>query len=118
MSTTVAVPEPRTASTAPDAPDAPGASGVPGASGGASRNRAADRLVETLSAFGVRWVFGIPGAKVDPVYDALVDAGPELVLTRHEQNGRTQFSTSRDPATAKTDLVFHESYWCSPIRFS
>lgn len=50
------------------------------------RDRAADRIVETLSAFGVRWVFGIPGAKIDPVYDALVDSGLELILTRHEQN--------------------------------
>ena len=27
-----------------------------------------------------------PGAKIDGVFDALVDKGPELILARHEQN--------------------------------
>lgn len=35
---------------------------------------------------GVTHVFGIPGAKIDAVFDALKDKGPELVLCRHEQN--------------------------------
>ena len=48
--------------------------------------RSAQRVVETLSAYGVRYVFGVPGAKIDPVFDALVDGGPELVVCRHEQN--------------------------------
>ncbi|HEY0258941.1 MAG TPA: acetolactate synthase AlsS [Lacisediminihabitans sp.] len=48
--------------------------------------RAADRVVETLEACGVKWIFGIPGAKIDPVYDALADGGPQLIITRHEQN--------------------------------
>ena len=48
--------------------------------------RSAQRVVETLSAYGVRYVFGVPGAKIDAVYDALVDGGPELVVCRHEQN--------------------------------
>jgi acetolactate synthase-1/2/3 large subunit len=48
--------------------------------------RSATRLVETLSAYGVQYIFGIPGAKVDAVFDALVDSGPELVVCRHEQN--------------------------------
>ena len=48
--------------------------------------RSADRVVETLKAYGVKWVFGVPGAKIDPVYDALVDDGPELIVCRHEQN--------------------------------
>jgi thiamine pyrophosphate-dependent acetolactate synthase large subunit-like protein len=35
---------------------------------------------------GVPYIFGVPGAKIDQVYDALVDGGPELVGCRHEQN--------------------------------
>ncbi|AEY87014.1 acetolactate synthase [Streptomyces hygroscopicus subsp. jinggangensis 5008] len=31
-------------------------------------------------------MFGVPGAKIDAVYDALVDGGPELIVCRHEQN--------------------------------
>ncbi|HHW51314.1 MAG TPA: acetolactate synthase AlsS [Pseudoclavibacter sp.] len=50
------------------------------------RHRAADRIVDILTAYDVQWVFGVPGAKIDPVYDALVDAGPELIVCRHEQN--------------------------------
>jgi acetolactate synthase-1/2/3 large subunit len=43
-------------------------------------------VVETLAAYGIRFIFGVPGAKIDPVYDALADGGPQLVVCRHEQN--------------------------------
>lgn len=48
--------------------------------------RSAQRVVEALDALGVRWVFGVPGAKIDQVYDALLDGGPQIVVCRHEQN--------------------------------
>lgn len=48
--------------------------------------RAAQRIVEVLLAHDVRYVFGVPGAKIDAVYDALLDGGPEIVVCRHEQN--------------------------------
>jgi acetolactate synthase I/II/III large subunit len=48
--------------------------------------RSAQRVLETLSAYGVQYIFGVPGAKIDPVYDALADVGPRLVVCRHEQN--------------------------------
>jgi acetolactate synthase-1/2/3 large subunit len=48
--------------------------------------RAAQRVVETLTAYGIRFIFGVPGAKIDAVYDALADGGPELIVCRHEQN--------------------------------
>lgn len=48
--------------------------------------RSAQRVVDTLDAFGVRYIFGVPGAKIDAVYDCLLDGGPELVICRHEQN--------------------------------
>jgi acetolactate synthase-1/2/3 large subunit len=48
--------------------------------------RSAQRVIDTLSAYGVRFIFGVPGAKIDSVYDALADGGPQLVVCRHEQN--------------------------------
>jgi acetolactate synthase I/II/III large subunit len=48
--------------------------------------RSAQRVVDTLSAYGVRFIFGVPGAKIDAVFDALSDGGPQLVVCRHEQN--------------------------------
>ncbi|MFZ0717145.1 acetolactate synthase AlsS [Mycobacterium sp.] len=48
--------------------------------------RSAQRVIETLAAYGVRFIFGVPGAKIDAVYDALADGGPQLVVCRHEQN--------------------------------
>jgi acetolactate synthase-1/2/3 large subunit len=48
--------------------------------------RSAQRVVDTLSAFGIQYIFGIPGAKIDAVFDALEDGGPQLVVCRHEQN--------------------------------
>lgn len=49
-------------------------------------NRAAQRVVEVLQAYGVQYVFGVPGAKIDAMYDALADGGPQLIVCRHEQN--------------------------------
>src|SRR5271166_1843283 len=48
--------------------------------------RSAQKIVDVLSAQGVEYIFGVPGAKIDAVYDALVDGGPKLVVCRHEQN--------------------------------
>jgi acetolactate synthase I/II/III large subunit len=48
--------------------------------------RSAQKVVDVLSAQGVDYIFGVPGAKIDAVYDALVDGGPQLVVCRHEQN--------------------------------
>lgn len=43
-------------------------------------------LVESLEAQGVRYVFGIPGAKIDKVFDRLLDSKIKTVVCRHEQN--------------------------------
>jgi acetolactate synthase I/II/III large subunit len=48
--------------------------------------RSAQRVVETLTAYGIQYIFGVPGAKIDAVYDALADGGPKLIVCRHEQN--------------------------------
>src|SRR6201995_4488721 len=46
----------------------------------------AQLVVRALEAKGVTHVFGIPGAKIDTVFDALVDSKIETVVCRHEQN--------------------------------
>jgi acetolactate synthase-1/2/3 large subunit len=52
---------------------------------GGGRN-GARLLVQNLEAQGVEYVFGIPGAKIDPVFDALLDSRIKTVVCRHEQN--------------------------------
>lgn len=46
----------------------------------------AQQLVRMLEARGVTHAFGVPGAKIDSVFEALLDSKIELVLCRHEQN--------------------------------
>ncbi|MGV2290737.1 acetolactate synthase AlsS [Trinickia sp. YCB016] len=46
----------------------------------------AELVVRTLEAHGVTHVFGVPGAKIDTVFNALVDSRIETVVCRHEQN--------------------------------
>jgi acetolactate synthase-1/2/3 large subunit len=46
----------------------------------------AQLVVRNLEAQGVRYVFGIPGAKVDRVFDALLDSKIKTIVCRHEQN--------------------------------
>ena len=51
-----------------------------------SQQIGAELVVRTLELHGVTHVFGIPGAKIDTVFNALVDTKIEIVTTRHEQN--------------------------------
>ncbi|WP_192988268.1 acetolactate synthase AlsS [Carnobacterium mobile] len=46
----------------------------------------ADSIVDSLTNLGVDYIFGIPGAKIDRVFDVLTEKGPELIVARHEQN--------------------------------
>ena len=46
----------------------------------------AELLVKSLEAQGVKYVFGIPGAKIDKVFDTLLDSNIKTVVCRHEQN--------------------------------
>jgi acetolactate synthase-1/2/3 large subunit len=46
----------------------------------------ADVIVETLEARGVTHVFGVPGAKIDKVFDRLLNSSIQTVVCRHEQN--------------------------------
>src|SRR3989338_5679569 len=51
-----------------------------------SKQLAAQLVVKCLEAHDVKFVFGIPGAKIDAVFDALQDSSIQLILCRHEQN--------------------------------
>ncbi|MFH2393964.1 acetolactate synthase AlsS [Raoultella ornithinolytica] len=46
----------------------------------------ADMIVSQLEAQGVRQVFGIPGAKIDKVFDSLLDSTIRIIPVRHEAN--------------------------------
>ena len=46
----------------------------------------AQLLVKCLETHGVEYIFGIPGAKIDRVFDALLDSSIKLIVCRHEQN--------------------------------
>lgn len=46
----------------------------------------ADLVVDSLINHDVKYIFGIPGAKIDRVFDTLEDKGPQLIVSRHEQN--------------------------------
>ncbi|GMG84011.1 thiamine pyrophosphate-binding protein [Paralimibaculum aggregatum] len=46
--------------------------------------RGADLLIKTLAEAGVTRIFSLSGNQIMPVYDACIDAGIEIVHTRHE----------------------------------
>src|ERR1700742_2149667 len=52
----------------------------------ATTQSGAELLVKNLEAQGVEYVFGIPGAKIDKLFDTLVDSKIKTVVCRHEQN--------------------------------
>ncbi len=60
----------------------------------------AQLVVRHLEAQGVRHIFGVPGAKIDRVYDALVDSPIQTVVCRHEQNAAfiAQGSKTTEPS--------------------
>ncbi|WP_035339848.1 MULTISPECIES: acetolactate synthase AlsS [unclassified Dickeya] len=47
----------------------------------------AELIVKHLEQQGVNYVFGIPGAKIDRVFDALEDSPIQTIAVRHEANG-------------------------------
>lgn len=46
----------------------------------------ADVVVQALEARGTTHIFGVPGAKIDAVFNSLVDSKIKTVVCRHEQN--------------------------------
>ena len=51
-----------------------------------SSKSGAQVIVESLELHGIRYVFGIPGAKIDRVFEALALSQIQTVVCRHEQN--------------------------------
>ena len=50
----------------------------------------ADVVIDSLKKHGINLVFGIPGAKIDRLFEGLdgqdSEDAPKLIVTRHEQN--------------------------------
>ena len=50
----------------------------------------ADAIVDSLANHDVKYVFGVPGAKIDRLFERLDhpvnSKAPKLIVTRHEQN--------------------------------
>jgi acetolactate synthase-1/2/3 large subunit len=70
--------------------------------------RAADTLMESLKAEGVKHVFGIPGGANLPIYDAVVDADFRHVQARHEQ-GAGHAAEGYAKASGKVGVAFATS---------
>lgn len=57
----------------------------------AKKKFGADIIVDSLNNHGVNYVFGVPGAKIDRLFERLElpaadQKSPKLIVTRHEQN--------------------------------
>src|SRR4030095_16530294 len=52
----------------------------------ASNGTGAEVLVKSLEAHEIKYVFGIPGARIDKVFDTLLDSTIKTIVCRHEQN--------------------------------
>lgn len=69
-----------------------------------AKKTGAQLLVQCLEAQGVEYIFGIPGAKIDRVFDALVDSKIKLIVCRHEQNA-TFIAAAYGRLTGKPGVV-------------
>lgn len=52
-------------------------------------DRVVDHLVRAVSALGARHVFGVDGANIEDLYDALFDSGLTGVVAKHEYSAAT-----------------------------
>lgn len=70
----------------------------------------ADVVVDSLKKHGVEKVFGIPGAKIDRLFEKLEHdpEAPELIITRHEQNA-VFMAQAYSRLTGKTGVVIATS---------
>ncbi|MFP3908276.1 MAG: thiamine pyrophosphate-dependent enzyme [Archaeoglobaceae archaeon] len=65
---------------------APKSAFVPlGLSTGEAETSVADKMVEQLEAFGVKYIYGIPGDSNLPLIEAIRKSNIKFVLTRHEE---------------------------------
>ena len=77
------------------------------------QQQVAEIIVESLVNAGVKVVFGIPGAKIDALFNTLVDH-PEikLIVCRHEQNAAV-CPPSRASTVSEADQL--PSSWQRPL---
>jgi acetolactate synthase I/II/III large subunit len=64
----------------------------------------AEKLIESLEAEGVEYIFGLSGGAAIPIFDALVDSPIQLILTRHEQ-GAAHMADGYARATGRPGVV-------------
>ena len=72
----------------------------------------ADVVIDSLKKHGVNLVFGIPGAKIDRLFEGLdgqdSEDAPKLIVTRHEQNA-TFMAQAYGRLTGKTGVAIATS---------
>ena len=72
----------------------------------------ADVVIDSLKKHGIKLVFGIPGAKIDRLFEGLdgqdSEDAPKLIVTRHEQNA-TFMAQAYGRLTGKTGVAIATS---------
>lgn len=66
--------------------------------------KGAEILVDILYKEGVEYIFGYPGGKAIPIFDALIDSPIKFILSRHEQ-GATHMADGYARSTGKPGVV-------------
>ncbi|MFC3022650.1 acetolactate synthase AlsS [Vibrio zhugei] len=51
-----------------------------------SKHTGAQLIAQQLESLGIQTIFGIPGAKIDPLFDAIEDTNIDMIPVRHEAN--------------------------------
>lgn len=69
-----------------------------------TQRKGAELLVDVLYKEGVEYIFGYPGGKAIPIFDALLDSPIKFVLSRHEQ-GATHMADGYARSTGKPGIV-------------
>jgi acetolactate synthase-1/2/3 large subunit len=64
----------------------------------------AQALIKCLEAFGVEYIFGLPGGAAIPLFDALYESKIKTILVRHEQ-GATHMADGYARATGKVGVA-------------
>ncbi len=52
-----------------------------------SNKNGAQLIAQQLESLGIKYIFGIPGAKIDRLFDAIEDTNIQMIPVRHEANG-------------------------------
>ena len=73
-------------------------------SGDGKLRKGCEVLVDMIEKQGVEFIYGLPGGKVIPIYDALLESSIKLVLVWHEQ-GATHMADGYARATGKPGVV-------------